>query len=269
MGLKKTLLAAACVAAFVVASAVAASAQGVNADYLPFPRSMLRRFPLKRVEAPPGLRGGQPFEVSGVTMREVAEDSPAGPGGGSGGSGESEGGEEGDEGESARVLVFSGLDAGGRAWELKTDSWIHYEAAYVGDLDRNGVRDLVLAIGTGANGLGEPTHLIFLTFDRAGRPTLFEATGYFDPRQGDIFDLADLDGDRRAELLHMVYDDGYWVTNVYRVADAAWGRVRGRFAGMNFPLYTRFTRRPNHRPVRPAGGRNPHAPDLLEPGRAQ
>jgi hypothetical protein len=61
----------------------------------------------------------------------------------------------------------------------------------------------------------------------------------------------------------MVFDDGYWVTNLYRVRDARWNRVDGRFAGLNFPAYTRFTRRPNHRPVRPAPGRHPRAPDLL------
>jgi hypothetical protein len=62
----------------------------------------------------------------------------------------------------------------------------------------------------------------------------------------------------------MVYDDGYWITNLYRVRDARWSRVEGRFAGLSFPAYTRFTRRPNHRPVRPAPGRNPRAPDLLK-----
>ncbi|HZB44031.1 MAG TPA: hypothetical protein VE360_02245, partial [Pyrinomonadaceae bacterium] len=135
---------------------------------------------------------------------------------------------------------------------------------YEGDLDRNGVRDLVVSIGTGANGLGEPTHLIFLTFNRRGHPSLFEATGYFDPRAGDIYDLADLDGDRRAELLFMTYDDGYWVTNVYQPHESRWGRVSGRLAGLQFPLYTRFTRRPNHTPVRPAPGRAPHQPDLVK-----
>ncbi len=36
-------------------AASAAEAQGVNADYLPFPQSRLRRFPLKRHAFPPGV----------------------------------------------------------------------------------------------------------------------------------------------------------------------------------------------------------------------
>lgn len=250
-GLKKALPVAALVVAF-VSMAGAAAAQDVNAKYLPFPQSKMRRFPLKRTLLPADMASGRPFDVAGVTVRDVEEDLPPGS----------------DDGrEFTRRLTFTGRDREGRAWELKTDSWTYYEAVYEGDLDRNGTRDLVFAIGTGANGLGEPTHLIFLTFDRAGRPTIFEATGFFSLRRTDIFDLTDLDGDGRAELLHMLFDDGYWVTNIYRITDSRWERVEGRFAGLGFPLYTRFTVRPNHRPVRPAPGRNPQVTDLIEENR--
>jgi hypothetical protein len=245
------LPALACVAA-IAAGVVAAAAQDVNAKYLPFPQSKLRRFPLRRIALPASLRGGRPFAVAGVTVRETTEETPP---------------DSDDTRRFARPLVFSGRDRAGRAWELKTEGWVHYDAVYVGDLDRNGTRDLVFAIGTGANGLGEPTHLIFLAFNQEGRPNLFEATGFFAPRRADIFDLADLDGDGRAELLYMVFDDGYWVTNLYRIRDGEWARVEGRFAGLSFPAYTRFTNRPNHRPVRPAPGREPRAPDLIEENR--
>ena len=250
--LTRVCIAALAAAAAVAATAAGAAAQGFNANYLPIPRGRLRPFPLKRVELPPHLPSGRPFTVSGVTLREAAENSSASTDGG---------------GEVSRQLVFAGRDRAGREWEVRTGGWTHYQAAYVGDLDRNGVRDLVVAIGTGANGLGDPTHLVFLTFDREGRPNLFEATGFFDPRRGDIFDLADLDGDGRAELIHMAFDDGYWVTNLYLVREAAWSRVGGRFAGLTFPAYTRFTNRPNRRPVRPAPGRSPRAPDLIEEDR--
>ncbi|HEV3471568.1 MAG TPA: hypothetical protein VG148_19730 [Pyrinomonadaceae bacterium] len=220
-----------------------AAAQGFNAGYLPFSESRMRRFPLKRHEAE-GLRGGRPLVVSGVRLREETEER----------AGE----------EAANFLVFSGRDLDGKEWEVRTEGIVYHEAVYEGDLDRNGVRDLVFAAGTGGNGLAPPRHLVFLTFDRRGHPGLFEATGYFDARASDIYDLTDLDGDGRAELLFMVYDDGYWITNLYRVRDARWSRVEGRFAGLRFPAYTRFTNRPNHRPVRPAPGRNPRAPDLLK-----
>jgi hypothetical protein len=216
-----------------------ASAQSVEREYLPFSESKLRRFPLKRTELTrEAIMSEQGVVISAVRMRE--EDEPE------------------------RVLVFSGRDVEGKEWRVETGGIIYYEAVYEGDLDRNGRPDLILSAGTGGNGLAPPTQLVFLTFDRRGRPTLFEATGYFETQPDRIFDLADMDGDGRAELLFMNYDDGYWVTNLYRVRESRWSRVEGRFSGLSFPLYTRFTRRPNHRPVRPARGRKPVAPDLLK-----
>ncbi|HEU4595028.1 MAG TPA: hypothetical protein VFS10_07640 [Pyrinomonadaceae bacterium] len=230
-----------------------ASAQSVERDYLPFAESRLRRFPLKRTELTrEGLMSEGGVNVSGVKIRE--EEEPGARGGAAGA----------EEEDAARFLVFSGRDLGGREWRVTTGTGVYYEAVYEGDLDRNGQRDLVVSIGTGGNGLAPPTRLVFLTFDRARRPTLFNATGYFESRPGDIFDVTDFDGDGRAELLYMNYGDGYWITNLYRMRDSRWSRVEGRFAGLNFPLYTRFTRRPNHRPVRPARGRNPVAPDLIK-----
>jgi hypothetical protein len=162
-----------------------------------------------------------------------------------------------------RNLVFSGRDLEGREWRVESGVVIYYEAVYEGDLDRNGQRDLVLCAGTGGNGLAPPTHLIFLTFDRRGRPTLFQVVGHFEALPDGIFDVADIDGDGRAELLNMGINGGYWITNLYRVRESRWSRVKGRFAGLDFPLYTRFTRRPNHRPVRLAPGRRPLAPDWV------
>jgi hypothetical protein len=239
--------------AFSVLLAPQASAQSVERDYLPFGERKLRRFPLKRTaltrEALMSERG---LNVSGVTIRE--EELP-----GAGGSRNT-----GEEDEPERRLAFTGRDLEGREWRLTTDTDVYYDAVYEGDLDRNGQPDLVVSIGTGGNGLAPPTRLVFLTFDRRRRPALFEATGYFEPRPGDIFDVADLNGDGRAELLYMNYGDGYWITNLYRMRESRWSRVEGRFAGLSFPLYTRFTARPNHRPVRPARGRNPVAPDLIK-----
>jgi len=173
-------------------------------------------------------------------------------------------GVENEDAESIHRLVFSGRNLSGKPWRVSAPASYYYDALYEGDLDRNGIRDLILSMNTGGNGLAPSTRLIFLTFDRKGDPNIFEATGYYQTAPAGILDVADLDGDRRAELVHMVFDDGYWITNVYRVRESRWNRVQGRFANLRFPLHTRFTNQPNHRAVRPARGRQPVAPNLLK-----
>jgi hypothetical protein len=229
------------------------SAQSVARDYLPFSESKLRPFPLKRTELTrEALMRDEGVTIAGVRIRE--EERPRGAGAVSRAEG---------EGLLDWMLVFSGRDLEGREWRVVSGVVIHYEAVYEGDLDRNGRPDLVLCAGTGGNGLAPPTHLIFLTFDRRGRPTLFQVVGHFEALPDRIFDVADVDGDGRAELLYMGFNGGYWITNLYRVRESRWSRVKGRFAGLNFPLYTRFTRRPNHRPVRPPRGRRPLVPEWV------
>jgi len=223
--------------------------QGEHMDYLPFSKKLLRPFKLTRIELPEDLRSGRAIDVAGV---QIQEEKAAGV-------------ENGPDSESIHTLAFSGRNRSGKTWKVRAPASYHYDALYEGDLDRNGTRDLVLTMNTGGNGLAPSTRLIFLTFDRKGDPTIFAATGYYESHRNGVVDVADLDGDQRAELVHMVFDDGYWITNVYRVRDSKWSRVTGSFAGLRFPLYTRFTNQPNHRAVRPARGRNPRAPDLLKP----
>jgi hypothetical protein len=160
-------------------------------------------------------------------------------------------------------LLLTGKDRAGNEWSVVL-SWINAGGAlaYTSDLDRNGLRDLLLLVATGGNGLAPTSHIIAVTFERDGRPVRFEAEGHFIPDRKGIFDLRDVDGDGRAELLFMNHNDGYWITNFYTVRDARWRRIKGRFGGREFPLYTRFTNRPNRRAVRPAAGRRPFAPDL-------
>ena len=222
-------------------------AQGEHMNYLPFSEKLLRPIKLKKIELPEDLRSGRAITVAGIQVQE-----------------EKSAGVEDAEAESIHRLVFSGHNRKGKSWRVSAPASHYYDAFYEGDLDRNGMRDLMLAMNTGGNGLAPSTRLIFLTFDRKGNPNLFAGTGFYQSGPDGILDVADLDGDQRAELVHMVFSDGYWITNIYRVRESRWKRVQGSFAGLRFPLYTRFTNRPNHRAVRPARGRNPVAPDLLK-----
>lgn len=159
-------------------------------------------------------------------------------------------------------LTLSGRDRAGNSWSVGVGGACGNGEGYTADLDRNGQRDFVLVLPTCGNGLAPSHHLIAVTFESDGRPARFEVEGYFDADRRGVFDLRDLDGDGRAELIYMNHSDGYWITNLYTATNARWQRVAGRFGTRAYPLYTRFTNRPNRRAVKPAAGRRPFAPDL-------
>jgi hypothetical protein len=219
-----------------------ATAQTENQNYLPLTRAeMGRPFPLKRVAS---FGGGQQFARRldiGTASVELKFDEERG------------------------YLVLTGKDRAGNPWNVAAAGGSPGGVEiYEADLDRNGLRDLVFLLPTGGNGLAPSSHLVFVTFERAtGRPTRFEVEGYFDSDPKSIFDLRDMNGDGRAELIYMNFDDGYWITNLYTAtANARWRRIKGRFGARSYPLYTRFTNRPNRRATVPRAGRKPFAPDL-------
>jgi hypothetical protein len=133
---------------------------------------------------------------------------------------------------------------------------------YEADLDKNGIKDVVILIPTCGNGLTPSARLIALMFDEQGRPILFEVNGYFSLLEDGIDSLVDMNRDGRAELIHMNYDDGYWITNIYTCQNGRWSRIQGVFAKKRFPLFTRFTNRANRDAVNPMKGRHPFAPNL-------
>jgi len=166
-------------------------------------------------------------------------------------------------------LRLAGIDTKGRPWSVDLFRVIGCIWSYgiplsvfEADLDRNGTLDAVVMMPTCGNGLAPTVHLIAILFDQAGRPVPLEAEGYFEELRTGVDMLVDMDGDGRAELVFMNFDDGYWITNVYAARDGHWHRVSGRFGRRVFPLFTRFTRRPNRRAVTPTAGRHPFAPDL-------
>jgi len=162
------------------------------------------------------------------------------------------------------TLVVSGDDKSHKKWSFQIEGKspaFPYDL-YVADLDRNGYKDVVLAFPTGGNGLAPLTHIITVMFDQSGRPIPFEADGYSEHNESGIPDLVDMDNDGKAELIYMNFDDGYWITSIYKAANGRWERIKGRFGRHNYPLYTRFTFRPNHKPVIPKSNRHPYTPDL-------
>ncbi|MGO9532226.1 MAG: hypothetical protein ACLP3B_13765 [Syntrophobacteraceae bacterium] len=167
--------------------------------------------------------------------------------------------------DSFSIVSAFGKDADHRDWrmELTELGGCHFPSDfYVADLDGNGINDLVMVIPTCGNGLAPQVHFLALLFDEKGRPVPFEADGYFESLPNGIDALVDMNHDGRAVLIYMNFNDGYWITNIYRSQNAHWHRVQGQFAKREYPLFTRFTKRPNRKAVAPKSGTHPFAPDL-------
>jgi hypothetical protein len=118
---------------------------------------------------------------------------------------------------------------------------------FTADLDQDGQQDVVLAVPTGGNGMAPSWILTVVRMDADGRPIPWSINGYFEVAQEGIAELVDLDGDGRAELLHMGYDDGYWYTSLYQAAPRWWSRSSGKVGRFQFPMWTRFTDKPNRK----------------------
>jgi hypothetical protein len=102
------------------------------------------------------------------------------------------------------ALLITGKDRNDSPWSVDLgDFTLNYACRfYSADLDRNGIRDLVLIFPTGGNGLAPTSHFFSLTFDEQGRPVPFEADGYFEESVKGVTDLVDLNRNGRAELIY-------------------------------------------------------------------
>lgn len=164
--------------------------------------------------------------------------------------------------EDREGLVVAGPDRGGQHFRVELRTFARGCSAWSADLDRDGVRDLVLVGATGGIGLAPTTRLTALLFDGAGRPVPWEVDGFYEVDDRGVGDMLDLDGDGRAELVRMSFSDGYWVTVPYEAQAARWHLRVGDHGDRVYPLYTRFTRRPNHEPSDPWPDRSPFVEDL-------
>ncbi len=164
--------------------------------------------------------------------------------------------------ESEDTLSITGKDTAGLPWRFSSH-WNTFGGGFFSaDLDHNGALDLIYAWNTGGNGLAPSMHVTVLMFDQGGRPVPSEMDGYFDIDKNGLEDMVDLDGDGRAELIRQSFDDGYWITSLYEARDAHWHRIEGVHANRTFPLYTRFTNKPNRTPTIPPPSRHPVEDDL-------
>lgn len=224
--------------------------QHENQSYLPLSHSELsNRFPVRYIGTLGDLRPGYFEAKQDSPLPDSLDIGPSGASVARSGSGS---------------LLITGKDKKGYPWSADLNDFALAYACrfYSADLDSNGIRDLVMIFPTGGNGLAPTSHFFSLTFDEQGRPVPFEADGYFEESAEGVTDLVDLNKDGRAELIYMNFDDGYWITNLYELRGARWRRVRGRHGRRSYPLYTRFTSRPNRIIVVPSPKRRPFAPDL-------
>jgi hypothetical protein len=112
-------------------------------------------------------------------------------------------------------------------------------------------------------------HVTVLLFDRQGRPVPWSIDGYFEQDGKGIRDFLDMNHDRRAELVRMSFDDGYWITSAYEARAGYWRRIHGPHGRSFFPLYTRFTTRANRKAVKPSHGRSPRVDRLGNTGTSE
>lgn len=228
---------------FLVIALTCGPALGQMWDYLPLTKTELgKRFPMKRVEPVSDSTSASftlPAGASGVHFVFERHD------------------------RTKSLFIALGKDTKNRDWRVDLPLYCHFPPDfYVADLDGNGITDLVILVPTCGNGLAPTVHFFSLLFDEEGRPVPFEADGYFEGLPNGIDALVDMNRDGKAELIYMNYNDGYWITNVYQCQTAHWQRIQGQFGKRKYPLFTRFTNRPNRKAVTPKAGRHPFAPDL-------
>ena len=148
-----------------------------------------------------------------------------------------------------QAVELSGQNLSGRPWRVRVAS-LPFCRAISADYDRNGQPDVTLIYSTLGNGMAPNSHVLFLMFDRTGDPVPWLTWGWVHvDDDGTSEDILDLNGDGRAEFLFMWWGGGYWSTTPYEARDSHWHRVTGRFAGSEFPIWTRFTGAPNRAPV--------------------
>jgi hypothetical protein len=161
------------------------------------------------------------------------------------------------ETEDTYQVVFTGSDLSGKHWRLTTAYYPDGTLLFTGDLDKNGVSDLVLlggfggCVGVGLYGVVPSTSFTAILFDKNGRPFPWGLLGSFgadqDSWQGKvgtpkIDELISFGTDNKACLFVKQFDPikkrmdpaDVWKADFYRAKNAHWDNV-GTYRGNAMP----------------------------------
>ena len=157
------------------------------------------------------------------------------------------------------TLELKGNDLNNKPWLIALRP--SYYEIYQADFDNNGQQDWLLHSPTYGNGLMPSSQASFILFDKAGRPQINQFEGYFDFAAKATHDLLDTNRNKKAELVYMTFNDGYWITQLYEAQHGTW-KILNNTVSYTYPLYTRFTNKPNHKATIPLANRHPYLPKL-------
>lgn len=159
--------------------------------------------------------------------------------------------------ENTYQVVFTGKDKIGKNWQLTTTYYPQGTLLFTGDLDRNGVTDLVLlgafggCVGVGLDGVVPSSSFTAILFDENGRPLPWGLLGSFSAKdecwQGKagtpkIGELISLGNDNNAYLFVQQFDPikkstvpaQVWKTDLYKANHARWDKL-GTYRGNVLP----------------------------------
>lgn len=142
-------------------------------------------------------------------------------------------------------LSAFGSDREGKPWTLVADAPSSSVSVWFGDLDKNGCNDLILYIPIAKDDWLPNARVVFLMFERNGRPTPWCTLGFFCVDKYGLKELVDLNGDQRAELILQTRSDRFWITSLFETQSTYWRQIQS-IAGHSLPFHTLFTSKANH-----------------------
>lgn len=147
------------------------------------------------------------------------------------------------------LLSVSGKDQAGKPWSLMSSAQTGVGSVWSADLDKNGSEDLIIVTYTGACGYAANCQLLFLMFEKDGRPFPWSVEGHFEVDKAGVKDIVDLNKNGHADLIEHRRSGTYWITSMYEARDSHWHR-QPQVAGIKFPLYRASTLMNDRKPIK-------------------